>query len=77
MKIIVTGGAGFIGSNFVYYMPLCSVKSDLSGAILCLFFRVSVGTRIGTRNAALQSLVPARCEGECRRCESRGRSSGF
>lgn len=32
MKIVVTGGAGFIGSNFVYYM----LKKRPEDTVICL-----------------------------------------
>ena len=52
MKIIVTGGAGFIGSNFIFYM----MKKHPDYDIICLDSLTYAGNLI---DAATNSLKPS------------------
>ena len=43
MKILVTGGAGFIGSNFIFYMQ----KEHPEHEVICLDALTYAGDQIG------------------------------
>lgn len=51
MKLIITGGAGFIGSNFMYYQ----LRRNLEAEFICLDKLTYVGNLSSLKGAVLQS----------------------
>lgn len=60
MKIIVTGGAGFIGSNFIYYM----MEKHSEDQIICLDALTYAGAYVNPGSSNEKSSVPF-CESIC------------